>query len=89
MVVDNLQKVGYNVLKIKEGGDEMDSLTLKQCRVVREKTQEDMAKLLNVHVQTYRKIEDNPGSATVDQAKAICEYLDFDYDIIFFAERRV
>lgn len=67
----------------------MDSLTLKQCRVVREKTQEDMAKLLNVHVQTYRKIEDNPGSATVDQAKAICEYLDFDYDIIFFAERRV
>lgn len=66
----------------------MDSLTLKQCRVLREKTQEDMAKLLNVHVQTYRKIEDNPGSVTVDQAKAICEYLDFDYDVIFFAERR-
>lgn len=64
----------------------MDSLTLKQCRILREKTQEDMAELLNVHVQTYRKIEDNPGSATIDQAKAICEYLDFDYDVIFFAK---
>lgn len=64
----------------------MDSLTLKQCRILRDKTQEDMAEMLNVHVQTYRKIEDNPGSATIDQAKAICEYLNFDYDVIFFAK---
>lgn len=64
----------------------MDSLTLKQCRILRDKTQEDMAELLNVHVQTYRKIEDNPGSATIDQAKAICDYLKFDYDVIFFAK---
>jgi DNA-binding XRE family transcriptional regulator len=88
LVVDNPQKVGYIILKLEKGGDEMDSLTLKQCRVLREKTQEDMAKLLNVHVQTYRKIEDNPDIVTIAQAKAICEYLDFDYDVIFFAERR-
>jgi DNA-binding XRE family transcriptional regulator len=66
----------------------MVTFTLKQAREYRGKTQEDMAKLLNVHVQTYRKIEDNPGSATIAQAKEICEHLDFDYDVIFFAERR-
>lgn len=66
----------------------MVTFTLKQAREYRGKTQEDMAALLNIHVQTYRKIEENPGSATIDEAKAICEYLDFNYDVIFFAEGR-
>jgi DNA-binding XRE family transcriptional regulator len=66
----------------------MVNFTLKQARKYRGKTQEDMAALLNVHVQTYRKIEENPGSASIAQAKAICEYLNFDYSVIFFPERR-
>jgi DNA-binding XRE family transcriptional regulator len=72
----------------RKGVNKMVTFTLKQAREYRGKTQEDMAKLLNVHVQTYRKIEDNPGSATIDEAKAICEYLNFDYGVIFFPERR-
>lgn len=62
----------------------MESLTLKQARTLKEETQESMAKLLNVHVQTYRKLEQNPDEVTVGQAKVISNYLGFSYDVIFF-----
>ena len=60
-------------------------LSLKHLRLINEKTQDDMAKLLEVHVQTYRKIEENPEIATVKQAKLISEYLGVPVDEIFFA----
>lgn len=46
-------------------------LNLKQARRVRDKTQDEMAELLNIHVQTYRKIEENPNLATIEQAKKL------------------
>lgn len=62
-------------------------LNLRQARRIRDKTQDEMANLLNVHVQTYRKIEENPNEATIEQAKKISEFLQVPYDEIFFAAK--
>lgn len=59
-------------------------LSLKQVRLVKGKTQEEMAKKLGVHVQTYRKIEESPEEATIKQAKQISSFLGISYDDIFF-----
>lgn len=61
-------------------------LSLKQMRLVREKTQDEMAEKLGVHVQTYRKLEENPDEITIRQAKIIADFLDVSYDDIFFAQ---
>lgn len=62
----------------------MESITLKQARLLREKTQEYMANLLGIHVQTYRKLEENPDEVTIGQAKLLSKDLGFSYDVIFF-----
>lgn len=61
------------------------SLTLKQARLLKDKSQEQMAQLLGIHVQTYRKLEENPENVTIGQAKLICNVLEQTYDTIFFA----
>lgn len=58
-------------------------LSLKQMRLIKGKTQDEMAELLNIHVQTYRKLEENPDEATIKQAKKISEFLGVSYDDIF------
>lgn len=60
-------------------------LSLKQARLVRGKTQNDLAKYLKIHVQTYRKLEEKPQKMTIEQAQKICKLLDFSYNDIFFA----
>lgn len=62
-------------------------LSLKQLRLVRGKTQDDMAKLLNIHVQTYRKLEENPDEITIKQAKIISGFLEVSYDDIFLVNK--
>ena len=52
-------------------------LSLKQARLVRGKTQNDLAKYLKIHVQTYRKLEEKPQKMTIEQAQKICKLLDF------------
>ena len=59
-------------------------LNLRQARRIKDKTQDEMANLLNIHVQTYRKIEENPDLATVEQAKKIAQYLNLPYNENFF-----
>lgn len=61
-------------------------LSLKQARLIKEKTQEAMAEKLGVHVQTYRKLEENPDEVTIHQAKIISNFLGVSYDDIFFAQ---
>ena len=58
---------------------------MKQARLLKEKSQHEMADLLEVHVQTYRKLEENPDLTTIGQAKKISKYLGVSYDDIFFA----
>ena len=60
-------------------------LSLKAARVDANLTQEDMAKALNIHVQTYRKLEEKPDTATIEQAKIISERVGRSYNEIFFA----
>lgn len=60
------------------------SLTLKQARCVAEKTQQQLADFLGIHVQTYRKIEVKPEIATIKQAKDISRFLGISYNEIFF-----
>lgn len=64
----------------------METITLKQARLLREKTQDELANLLGIHVQTYRKLEENPDEVTVGQAKKLAEELGFSYDTIFFGK---
>ena len=61
------------------------SFTIKQARMLADKSQNEMAKALKVHVQTYRKIEKNPRMATVDQVKIIAEQTGVSLDQLFFA----
>lgn len=62
------------------------NLSLRQVRRLKDKTQEEIAQLLNVHVQTYRKLEENPEFITIGQAKKIADYLGISYNEIFFAD---
>lgn len=60
--------------------------TIKQARLLSGKTQKDMAKCLNMHVQTYRKIEENPDRVTIGQARTISECTGIPYDQLFLME---
>lgn len=61
------------------------TLTLRQARRLREKTQAEMAEFLNISLSTYVKLEEKPDEATIKQAKKISEYLEVPYDEIFFS----
>lgn len=58
--------------------------TVKQARLLAEKTQEDMADILGIHVQTYRKLEQNPTEITIGQAQMIAEITGVSVNQIFF-----
>lgn len=59
-------------------------LTVKQARLLSEKTQRQMAEALSMHVDTYRKIEKQPDAATIKQANEISRITGIPYDQIFF-----
>lgn len=60
--------------------------SVKQARLVAGKTQREMADLLEVHRDTYRKIELSPDTATIQQAKTISAVTGIPVDQIFFAQ---
>ncbi len=60
------------------------SFTIKQARLFAYKSQKEMADFLGVHVQTYRKIEENPKKVTVEQAMKIAKFTGIPYDQIVF-----
>ena len=59
-------------------------LSLKTARVNANMSQAQVAKRLGVHVQTYRKLEENSDTATIGQAKKLSALLKVSYDEIFF-----
>lgn len=61
------------------------AFTVKQARLLAGKKQKEMADFLGIHVQTYRKIEENPSKATIEQAQKIAAITGISYDQIFFA----
>jgi len=58
--------------------------TLKQARILQDISMEEMGEKLNMHPQTYSKIEKNPRRATIEQAEKICEILNKSFEEIFF-----
>lgn len=61
-----------------------EKLNLKQIRLVRGLSQEDMADRLNIHVNTYRQWESEPLKVTVGNAFKIAEILNVSVESIFF-----
>lgn len=61
--------------------------TVKLVRQSLNKTQEEMARLMGVSRDTYRKIELHPETATIMQAKRFCEVTGMSVDQLnFFAQ---
>lgn len=58
--------------------------SIRSVRRAKDITQQDMADSLQIHVQTYRKIEENPESATIAQARQIADRLGVAYDDLLF-----
>lgn len=62
------------------------SLTMKQWRLAKELSQEEMAKRCGVHRNTYASWEENPDSVSIKNAKKIAEVLGVSVNVIFFAK---
>lgn len=61
-------------------------MSIRQARRMRDISQNQMAADMGIHVQTYRKIENHPEEATIEQAKCIARLLGMSYDELNFFE---
>lgn len=77
----------YSVLKPKAKGGVSLGFTVKQARQYAGFTQREMAEMLGISRDTYRKIEQSPEDATVATAKRISEVVGISIDQIFFANK--
>ena len=59
-------------------------LTLEEWRRAKKISQEEMADLIDVHVNTYRAWEENPGDMRLSKAMIIAERLNITLDDILF-----
>ncbi len=62
-----------------------EKLTVKQHRLIREISQEEMAAKIGVHVQTYRSWEESPEKISIAKAKKIAAAFNISINEIFFA----
>ena len=58
---------------------------MKQARQYSGLTQEEIAEKMDMHRDTYRKLETNPEKATVEQARLFSQIVGIGLDQIFFA----
>lgn len=61
-------------------------MSIRQARRAKEITQKEMAESLKIHVQTYQRIEKNPETATIAQARAIAKKLGMTYNDLIFVQ---
>lgn len=59
-------------------------LTLREWRRLKEVSQEEMAKVCDVHVNTYRTWEEKPSMIKLTDARIIAEKLEISLDDIIF-----
>ena len=64
----------------------MNEMTIAQIRKESGLTQQEMADKLGVSRQTYAKLEADPSTATIAQARLMCRVLGHKYEDIFFAK---
>lgn len=60
------------------------SYTVRQARMLADKSQSESANAIGVCLQTYRKLEKNPEKVTIEQAKILSKFFGLPYDAIFF-----
>jgi len=60
------------------------ALTLRQWRRAKEISQEKMAELLKIHVNTYQNWEESPEKISIEKAMEISSILNVDLDDISF-----
>lgn len=61
-------------------------ITLNQARNMVGLSQKDLSKRIGISLVTYRRLEKDPESATIRQAKMISIALGIPYDNIFFGK---
>lgn len=59
------------------------SMTIKQLRLAKEISQEQMASICDVHRNTYAAWEENPDKISIENAKLIAKALGEDVSIFF------
>ena len=59
-------------------------ISVKAARINAHLNQAEIAEKMGMHVQTYRKIEEHPETATIKQAKQIAEITGYGLEDIFF-----
>lgn len=62
-----------------------DTYTVKQARLLSGLSQREIADRMDVNVDTYRRIERDPGKATINNAKLFSSIVGIPIDRIFFA----
>ena len=62
----------------------MSEMTIAEIRKEAGFTQQEMADKLGISRQTYAKFEADPSTATIAQAKRVCEILGEKYQQIYF-----
>lgn len=60
-----------------------EKLSLKQARMMRDISQIEMAKRLDVHPQTYSMWEKEPNKISIGKASQICKILEVRFEDIF------
>lgn len=60
------------------------SISVKMARVGANLTQQQLADEMGIHVQTYAKMENNPGSMTIDESKLFARIVGVPWSDIFF-----
>lgn len=58
--------------------------TVKQARLLAGLTQKEVAQMLNMHVQTYMKLEKNPELMSIKTAKEFSQIVGRNFEEIFF-----
>lgn len=66
----------------------MEQMTIRELRRVREFSQETMAELLGIHVNTYRGYEEHPEKIPISKAAEIARILDVDMSHIIFLPKK-
>lgn len=62
----------------------MSQMTLRQHRLVREISKEEMAQKLGVHINTYSNWENEPQKISIEAAYKICNIFGITPDMLIF-----
>lgn len=83
-MIDSIWNVAYNTVNLQNVERRIGMLTVKQWRLVKGFSQEDMATKCGVHRNTYASWEENPDNISIKNARIIADALGEPINEIFF-----